>query len=187
MTEQARVDDDASRRDDLKWASLGGIASALLAFGSMVVVGHASAVEVRRLLDAVMPTVRFAASSYIAGGATILALMLTLLTFSITNEMEFREGHYHRIRQISLLTTVVIASSVILLMFLSFPLAEADLDRDWYVWVYYVVLLGGAITGGIFISIILMLFYAVRGLIGVGQDPEQSSLVLTEHEREARR
>ncbi|MEZ5225945.1 MAG: hypothetical protein R2710_04535 [Acidimicrobiales bacterium] len=65
-----------------------------------------------------------------------------------------------------------------LLMFLSFPIGEADVERSWYLWVYYAVLLGGAITGGTFISIVLMLYYAVRELIAVGQNPEQSDLVL---------
>ncbi len=171
--------DDRARRDDLLWAAVGGVAAAVVGFAGMVLVGTASSFEARRLLDAALPTVRFAASAYVAGGATILALMLTLITFSISHEMEFRESHYRRIRQISLLTTAVIVSSVMLLMFLSFPLGEADVDRDWYLWVYYAILLGGSITGGTFISLILMLFYAVRGLIGVGVDPEESSLVIS--------
>lgn len=174
----------SNRRGDLRWAAVGGVASGIVGFVGMVIVGTASAFEARRLLDAVLPTVRFAASAYIAGGATILALMLTLVTFSISHDMEFRESHYHRIRAIAQLTTVVIVISVMLLMFLSFPLGEADVNRSWYQWVYYAVLLGGACTGGIFISVILMLFYAVRGLIGVGQDPEQSSLVVTASDRD---
>ena len=117
---------------------------------------------------------------FVAGGATILALMLTLITFSISNELEFREGHYKRIREISGLTTIVICASVLLLMFLSFPLGEADVDRGWYLWVYYAVLLGGAATGGVFITIMLMLYYAIRGLVSIGQDPEQSALVITD-------
>ncbi len=177
-----KVEGESERRDDLRWAALGGVAAAVVGFGGMVVVGTASAFEARRLLDAVLPTVRFAASSYVAGGATILALMLTLITFSISHDIDFRESHYRRIQQIAQLTSAVIVSSVMLLMFLSFPLGEADVDRGWYLWVYYAVLLGGSITGGIFISIILMLYYAVRGLIGVGQDPEKSSLVVVPSE-----
>lgn len=171
--------DPPNRREDLRWAALGGIASAVIVFVGMVIVGTASTFEARRLLDAVIQTVRLAASAYIAGGATILALMLTLVTFSISHDMEFHESHYRRIREIARLTTAVIVTSVMLLMLLSFPLGEADVNRGWYQWVYYAVLLGGAGTGGLFISVILMLFYSVRGLIGVGQDPELSSLVVT--------
>lgn len=172
--------DRRERRQDLRWAATGGVAAGLVGFGTMAVVGTASSYEARRLLDAVLPTVRFAASAYVAGGATILALMLTLITFSISNDLEFRGSHFARIREIAALTTAVIVASVLLLMFLSFPLGEADVDASWYIWAFYAVLLGGAITGGIFIAVILMLFYAIRGLVGVGQDPDGSSLVFTE-------
>lgn len=172
--------DRKERRQDLRLAAAGGIAAGLVGFGTMAIVGTASSYEARRLLDAVLPTVRFAASAYVAGGATILALMLTLISFSISNELEFRSGHYARIRQIAALTTAVIVTSVLLLMFLSFPLGEAEVDASWYIWAFYGVLLGGAVTGGIFIAVILMLFYAIRGLVGVGQDPHSSSLVYTQ-------
>lgn len=165
------------RREDLRWAAVGGIMAAVVGFGGMAVVGTATTFEARRLLDAVLPTVRFAASAYVAGGATILALMLTLITFSISHDLEFRASHYKRIREIAALTTAVIVGSSILLMFLSFPIGEADVDHQWYRWVYYGILLGGAVTGGVFISIVLMLWYAVRGLVSVGEDPSASQLV----------
>lgn len=165
------------RREDLCWAAVGGVTAAIVGFGGMAIVGTATAFEARRLLDAVLPTVRFAASAYVAGGATILALMLTLITFSISHDLEFRASHYKRIREIAALTTAVIVGSSILLMFLSFPIGEADVDHLWYRWVYYGLLLGGAITGGVFISVILMLWYAVRGLVSVGEDPGTSDLV----------
>lgn len=178
--ESENSSEKSERRHDLRSAIIGGVAAAVIGFTGMAIVGTAGAFEARRLLDSVLPTVRFAASAYVAGGATILALMLTLITFSISNELEFRENHYKRIREVSVLTTAVIVASVLLLMFLSFPLGEADVDRSWYLWVYYAVLFGGAVTGGVFITIILMLFYAIRGLIGVGQNPDESALVVTD-------
>ena len=66
--------------------------------------------------------------------------MVTLITFSISNELEFRESHYKRVRQIAGLTTIVISALVLL----------------------------------------LMVYYTIRGLIGVGQKPEESALVVTE-------
>lgn len=178
MTRLGRSGDSAAeRRTDRTWAVAGGVAAAVVGFGAMTIVGTASSFEARRLLDAILPTVRFAASAYVAAGATILALMLTLITFSISHELEFRSSHYRRIRDIAALTTAVIALSVILLMFLSFPLDEADGAREWYIWAYYTILFGSAVTGGLFVSTILMLYYAVRELIRVGEDPETSKLV----------
>lgn len=165
-------------RRDRRVAAIGGVVSAVIGFGGMAIVGSASAIEARRLLDNVMPTVRFGASAYIAGGATVLALMLTLLTFSISNELEFRESHYRRIRDISVLTAILMAASVAVLMFLSFPLGEADVDRSLYTWLYYAMLLGGALVGGLFIAIVLMLLDAVHELIRAGQDPASSALTV---------
>lgn len=178
-TDSTEADRD-ERRDDLKWAAGGGIVAAAVGFGGMLIVGTVDAFDARRLVEAVLPTVRFAASAYVAAGATILALMLTLITFSISHDLEFRTSHYRRIRDIAALTTAVIVASVMLLMFLSFPLDEAGVEHDAYQWVYYTILFGGAVTGGALISVILMLFYAVRQLITVGEDVNESPLVITE-------
>ena len=167
----------AERHGDLRYAVAGGFVAAVVGFGGMAVVGTASSFEARRLLEATLPTARFAAAAYVGGGATILALMLTLITFSITHDLDFRASHYARIRQIAALTTAVIVASVVLLMLLSFPLGEADVDRDWYLAAYYAVLFGGAVTGGAFISVVLMLYYAVRELIVIGRSPADSALV----------
>jgi hypothetical protein len=142
------------RRGDLILASAGGVAAAVIGFAGMAVVGSASAFQARRLLESALPTVRFAAAAYIGGGATVLALMLTLLTFSISHDLDFRPTHYGRIRDIAALSAAVIVASVVLLMFLSFPIGEAEVDRGW--------------------------FYAVRGLIEVALDPASSSLVDTD-------
>ena len=179
----ASVDEDT--RHDRAWALVGGALAAVVLFAGMAIVGTASSFEARRLLDSVLPTVRFAASAYVAAGATILALMLTLITFSISNELDFRKSHYRRIRDIAAMTTATIVASVVLLMFLSFPIGEQGSDRSSDLWVYYAILVGGAVAGGIFISTILMLYYAVRELIRVGENPQASSILVLDPDEEA--
>ena len=166
--------------NDRKWALTGGLAAAALGFGSMAAVGNTSSFEARGLLDAIIPTIRYSASAYIAGGGTILALMLTMITFSISHDLEFQADYYRRIRDIAVLATVEIVSSVLLLMFIAFPLGEVGDARSWYLWAFYAVLFGGAVTGGLFVSTVLVLFYAIRGLIVVGRNPEDSELIATE-------
>lgn len=174
-----REQEAASRRADLKWAAFGGVAAAVIGVGGMVLVGAVTSAEARRLLEAMLDTVRFAASAYVAGGATILALMLTLLTFSLSHDIEFHGSHYRRIRQLAALDAAVIIASVVLLMLISVPLDEADVSHNYYRWMYYAVLLGGSATGGIFISVVLMLLYAVRGLVVLAEDERKSDLVVT--------
>jgi hypothetical protein len=78
-SEQRRREARKHRRTDRKLAVTGGPATAPVGFSGMAIVGTASELEARRLIDAVLPTARFAASAYIADGATILALKLTLI------------------------------------------------------------------------------------------------------------
>jgi len=169
--------DEAMARTDRRLAVAGGLVAAGIGFGGMAVVGSASTLEARRLLDAVLPSARFAASAYIAGGAAILALMLTMITFSLSHDIEFRDSYYRRVRDVSALTTAVIAGSVLLLVFLSLPLGEADVNLQWHVWAYYAILLGNSLVGGTFIAVILMIASAVRGLVDLGLDPARSDLV----------
>ncbi|MCB0968730.1 MAG: hypothetical protein KDB37_17995 [Ilumatobacter sp.] len=44
--------------------------------------------------------------------------------------------------------------------------------------VSYAVLLGGAVTGGIFVSVVLMLYASVRELIGVAENCSESTLIV---------
>ncbi len=166
------------RLQDRRWAVGGAIATSVVGFGGMAIVGTASTFEARRLLESALPSLRFAAAAYVGTGATVLALMLTLTTFSISHDLDFHRRHYRRIREIATVTTMAIISSVLMLLFVSFPLSEADVAPDWYVYVYYALILGGAITGGMFIAVVLMLLHAVRGVISVGENPETSDLVL---------
>lgn len=167
----------AERKSDLKSAIVGGLIAAVVGFGTMATVGTASDVEARRLLEGVLPTVRFAASAYVAGGATMLALMLTLITFSITHEDNFTTVHYRRIRDLALLTAATIVGSVVILMAIAFPLDEVDVSRGWYLPAYYFVLFAGAAAGGAFITVIMMLYYAVGDLLDIVREDRSARIL----------
>lgn len=174
------------RRQDRRWSVGGAVAISVVGFGGMALVGTASVFEARVLLQSALPSLRFAAAAYVGTGATILALMLTLLSFSISHDLEFHRGHYRRIREIAMLTSVVIVSSVLMLFFVSFPLEEADAAPSWHVFVYYGLIVGGAITGGMFIAVVLMLLHAVRGVVAIGENPTTSDLVVAEESGDVR-
>ena len=176
-------DDGGGHRADLRYAAAGGTLATVVAFVAMSIVGLASSGEAKALVQAILPTVRFAASAYVAAGSTILALMLTMITFSISHDGRFRSSHFRRIRQIAVMTTTVIVASTLILMFLSFPLLEGDTERSWYLPVYYVLLFVAAVTGGMFISAILMLFYASRELLDVADSSVTSDLLLPDDDQ----
>ncbi len=156
------------RARELRWALAGGLTAAGAVFLVTMLVGRVSSFEARRLVEAVKPTATFAASTYIGTGATILALMSTVIAFSISHESEFRHSHYRRLRRIAAATTALILVSIALLTCLVVPIAEADASSQGYVVLYWTILLLGSIGGGLTVSIVLMLNYAVRGLVDLG-------------------
>lgn len=159
---------ETSRAREVRWALAGGLTAAAAVFVVTALVGRVSSFEARRLVEGIKPTATFAASTYIATGATILALMSTVIAFSITHESEFRTSHYRRLRLIAASTTALILVSIALMTCLVVPIAEADASSAGYVVLYWAILLLGSVGGGLTVSIVLMLNYAVRGLVDLG-------------------
>lgn len=157
-----------SRSGEFRWALAGGFFAATLVFGVTALVGRVSSFEARGLIQGIKPTATFAASTYIGAGATILALMSTVIAFSISHESEFRRSHYRRLRRIAAYTTALILTALALLTVLVVPIAEADSSPSGYVFVYWAVLILSALGGGLTVSIVLMLNYSVRGLVDLG-------------------
>lgn len=162
---------------DLRDALIGGGVAALVMFVVVAFVGSVSPFKAIKLLEAVLPTIRFLASSVLAAVATIIALMLTLLSLTYSSEYEFREIHYRRIRQITTLSTVAILASVILLLILGLPVEEAEQLRLYYDIVYYTITALASLLGGLLIAIVLMLQRTIRGLIDIGHPEGDSPLI----------
>lgn len=174
------ANEDRERFVDIRFALAGGALAALTLFAGVAVVGQVSPYEGLVLLHSVQPSVRFFASSVMAGGTTVLALMLTLIGFTYTTDWEFREVHYRRIRQISLLASAAIGLSVVTLMFMGLPVDEADGLRLYHHFVYYALTAAAALLGGLMIAIVLMLQRTITGLVNIGHPRAESDLIETE-------
>lgn len=168
---------EARRLVDLRDALIGGGVAALVMFVIVAFVGSVSPFKAIKLLEAVLPTIRFLASSVLAAVATIMALMLTLLSLTYSSNYDFREIHYRRIRQITTLSTVAILASVIVLLILGLPVEEADQLRLYYDIVYYTITALASLLGGLLIAIVLMLQRTIRGLIDIGHPDSESPLI----------
>lgn len=159
----------------------GGLLGAAIAFGTLLVLGSVGNLEARLLLESSLPTIRFIASAVATATATILALMLTLLSLSHTTNSTLRSLHYQRIAWISWLSSFAIVASIFLLILLALPMGDAEqLPSSWYEAAYYGVIGSTAVLGGLFFAVIIMLLNAVRGLISVVHPRMDSSLVVDE-------
>lgn len=167
---------------DLRKALLGGVLAVLIAIAGSTVVGTLYGAEGRLLLEAMLPTTRFLCSAMMTATATILALMLTILSLSSNSSNQIHAAHYKRVQQIALLDMIAFVGATLLLLVLNIPLEESDsISSGWYNTSYYVVLIYSSVLGGMLISIVMMLYAAIRDMISVvGLQNEDHPLYETE-------
>lgn len=169
---------------DLILASVAGIVAAGVAAVGAYSLGQISGFEAMGLMESSLPTTRFLASGVMTSSATVLALMLTLLSFSNSAELRLSRLHYRRVKGIALVVSISFVISVVFLLLLNIPLGETN-DRvptGWYDNLYYVVLATASGLGGIIISVVLMLYLTVRDMIQTIAGDEEEWLV---HEQQS--
>ena len=152
---------------DLRRAVIIGLTASVFIFLSTFTIGHLGDIKALRLLNAILPTTRFMGSAILGAGATILALMLTLLSFGAGDDKQFGAQHFQRVRQIAFMCTLLIVASVLLLLLLNVPLEENEAFQTWYEILYYFVVVFSALLGGALITTVFMLYRAVTTLIAV--------------------
>lgn len=160
------------------------IAIAVMVTG-MVLVGQVSGVEARVMLEAMLPTTRFLCSAVMAASATILALMLTMVSIGATVDVQLKDTYYLRIRQIALIATGTFIAATALLCFHSVPFSESDsASGDVYRWMYYILLGSSAALGGTLVAVALMLYFAVRDVVRLHTPGADSPLVAEQNPSE---
>lgn len=174
------------KRSD-RWRPLfGGAATAVVCLGVTLSLGARGDAEALRLVESIVPTLRFLASSLITACATILALMLTVLGLSLDSDKQLVEDHYERVRQIALWTTIGFLASLFFLLVLTVPLFESDkVPSSWYSVIYYAFLSFASLLAGYVSSVVLMLYDTLSDMIeAVGLDRDDHPLVDGEARRE---
>ncbi len=152
-----------------KKALVGGILAAGIALAGQWLIGQIySGYEARKLLEASAASAHYLGSAVVTASATIIALMLTMLSLSNQADGDFDTFFYRRIEKIGLLATVSMIGGILLLLFLSVPLQEADtVPSRWFTTIYYVLISFLAILSGMLVAIVLMLLNAMTSLINV--------------------
>jgi len=183
--DESDQDQDTSFFVDFKIAVVGGIIAVLFSLVGAFGVGSVSGAQAMILLEAMFPTTRFLCSAVMTASATILALMLTVLSLSQSFEKPLKPVHYRRIKQVALVTTIAFIASSITLLLHTIPLEQTEsVPSTWYDVIYYVLLGTTAMLGGFMTTIILMLYRTVSQLIHV-VSPHVSSSLLTKEDASA--
>ena len=152
-----------------KKAIFGGLLAGVIALGGQWLVGQVyNGYEARELLESVASSSLYLGSSIVTASATIIALMLTMLSMTKQTESEFDSIFFKQIQRIALLSTIAFSAGILLLLFLSMPLQESDqVPANWYKTIYYVLITFVAGLSGLSVGIVLMLLSAINSLIDV--------------------
>jgi hypothetical protein len=153
----------------VKRALVGGILAGGVTIAGQYLVGRIySGTEARQLLQAVVPSARSVGTGVLTASATILALMLTMLSLSRNATSKLESTFFKRVERIGLLCTVAMVSGILLLLILSIPVQESkQLPTSWYSIVYYTLISITAVVSGLFVAIVLMLYNAMQSLVKV--------------------
>ncbi len=161
-----------------RYAWLGGAVAAVVALVGQMLVGFVyNGFEAHDLLQALVPSAQTLGGAVVQASATILALMLTLLGLSRKEIEELEDGFFHHIQRVALLSSIALASAILLLLFLSIPLQQSkSLPVNWFQGIYYALVIIIASVAGLVVGLVVMLFTAIQSIIrAVRPDPESRS------------
>lgn len=176
--EQSESNDDHTLATDLRTALLGGGSASAIAIATLLAVNVGSGSEARDMLQAMMPSVRSLASGLLPSTTTLLALILTAISFSFSADVSIKGKYYKRVRQIALTNVITFTAAVLLLLFATMPILQQseDIPNSFYQVIYYSVLVYASLLGGAAITILLMMYQAIISLIEVAQPEKESTI-----------
>lgn len=165
-----------------------GITAGAVALGGQWLLGSIyNGYEAKQFLETMASSALYFGSAIVTAAATILALMLTLLSLTSQTDDDFDQVFYLRVERIGTLASVALIGGIILLLFLSLPIKEADnLPSNWFTVIYYFLMIFLAALAGLLIAIVLMLQNAIGSLIKVVRPSAEQEEDKVEREQETK-
>ena len=156
-----------------------GILSALIIGVGAYSLGILSGYESKELIKTSLPGINTLCNTIVLASATILALLLTLLSVSSGTKSKLKDEHYRQVLLIAKLDTIVFVVSMIVFQLLNLPLTESDhVPNHWYQIIYYSSLATSSLISGALCTVVVMLYNAVSSIIKiVGLDVDTHPLL----------
>lgn len=174
----------------IRRAAIGGGSAGVITFAGAWIIGDVSGSEASVLLKTALPAARSFTGNILISTSTILALMLTLLSFSYKTNINLKWVHYQRIKHIARIDALTLIGSILVFLLLNIPIEESDQPpTHWYSTFYYASLILSSLLGASIITVILMLYDTIRDVIevirpGETDDKLQSQLIQEADEAE---
>lgn len=156
-----------------KRAILGGSISLITIIVGSLIMGNLSGYEAKVLIGKSISGLNTLCNTIALASATILALLLTLLSLSSGSNNKLKKDHYRHVLMIAKVDTAVFIAAVIAFLLFNLPITESDsVPTNWYSSIYYISLAFSSILSASLIVVVLMLYNTVVNIIkivGLGQ------------------
>lgn len=147
----------------------GGVVAALVTSLGTFLIGNLSGYQAKQLIESSLPGVNTFFNTIVLPSATILALLLTLLSLSRGSQSKLKKDHYLYVLSIAKLVTIVFVSSIISFLLLNLPITEAeDVPYQWFQYIYYISIGLASLHCGAIIAVVLMLYNTISDIINIG-------------------
>jgi hypothetical protein len=160
-------------------ALIGGLVAGGIALAAQFTIGQIySGAEARQLLEAVIPSARALGGGIVTASASIIALMLTLLSLSHQTSSQFERVYFERIQRIALFSAIALAGSILLMLLMTMPITQSNNAPDtWFKVFYYAFIVIAAGLSGLFVAVVMMLYNAIQGIVRLLQPGVDASIV----------
>lgn len=140
----------------------------IVTVGVVFVTGNIYSIsQAKNLLEAVQKASLYYCSAIITASATIIALMLTLLTLTHDKMDEPQKEIFSRLNAITHLSVIAFIEAVVLLLIISFPTQKfQNMEDAWFHYGYYVITIWNGMLAAHMIATILILKDITKNIIG---------------------
>lgn len=168
-----------------KRALLGGLISLVIILAGSFLLGRLSGYEAKVLIKNSIGGLNTLCNTIALASATILALLLTLLSISSGSKSKLKKDHYMHVLQIAKLDTVVFIAAVMSFLLFNLPITESDsVPANWFSTIYYLSLGISSVLSAALIVVVLMLYNTVVNIIRiVGLNMKDHPLAVSQEEK----
>ena len=169
-----------------KRSLLGGLIATTFTGLGVFLLGNISGYQAKQLLESSISGQNMLCNTIILASATILALLLTLLSVSSASKDTLKKKHYRQVLMIARFDVIVFISSLIIFQFFNMPIIESDeVPTSWFKIIYWLNLIFTSIISGMMITVILMLYKAVTNIIAIiGLNQDRNMLYTEDDEKQ---
>lgn len=147
---------------------MGGTFALVFILAGTLLLGELSGYEAKVLIENSLSGLNVLCNTIVLASATILALLLTLLGLSSTNDSRLKKDHYLHVKQIAQLDTIIFIVSLLSFLVFNLPITESqNIPEHWFSVIYYITLAVSAILSSALIVVVLMLKNTVINIIKI--------------------